>query len=490
MLDAGSMRTSWRQCWVMLLSIVVSACAGNAPPSDDDAPPPPPPAGVVLEPEHGAVIGGDTAGITIHVAGIYEDSTRPLAVQVLANPDDLASWETIATTTATEPQGDAFAFAVDVQPVASEDQRVRWPHGGVLRLRVIDDAGAPLPYDPADPTTTVVAVANPSELPATWTYLSEKPIGSVEETIAYYAAINAPPTLTDFQARFGFPANESAAQYYNAGDLGIARDMHCRTTETPAGGLACYVRNYGIFGGNRDEAIALMLAAGAPLATVAMLYTPPIDAPNAVQFFVYGPDGALVNEAQLDTRGDNKSIPQNCLNCHGGRSRYDVATHSVINARFLPFDPAAFAFSTRPDLTLAAQEDKLRSLNRLVDTAAPTAAIHEEIEGMFPVAGTPYDPTFTPEGWKGVARDERVYHEVVAPYCRGCHSAFENGPADTATFATAAGFRARASSSLQRACGVGPKGMPTAEATTGRFFSSSARALLLTYLEAPGACAP
>jgi hypothetical protein len=456
----------------------------------DDDPDPSAPAGLVLEPVHGTVVAGDAAAMSFPVRGVYNDSTRILNVQLLANPDDLTSWQTIATTQATAGAGETFEFAVDIRPVTSEAELVRWPAGGVLRLRVVDDAGYALPHDAAEPTDSVIALVNPAGLPATWTYLSEQPVGSIEETIAYYAAINAPPTLTDFMARFGFPGDETSASYYNHGDLGIGREMHCRATETPAGGLACYVRNYGTFGGTFDDAIAAMLAAGPPLATVAMVYTPPIDAPNAVSFIVYGPDGSLANEAQLDTRGDNKSVPQNCLNCHGGRSRYDLATHTVQGAQFLPFDPSAFAFAEQPDLTLAAQEDKLRGLNRLVANAAPTSAVREVIEGIFPVTDTPYDPMFIPAGWNASPRDARVYREVVAPYCRSCHASFENGPNDPSTFATAESLRGRGSSALLRMCGPGPRGMPTAEATTASFFSSSARALVLQWLEAPGACAP
>jgi mono/diheme cytochrome c family protein len=266
--------------------------------------------------------------------------------------------------------------------------------------------------------------------------------------------------------------------------------MHCRATTAPVGGLACYVRNYGTFGGTSGDAFTLAVAAGPPLATVAMVYTPPIDAPNAVTFMVYGPDGTRVNEAQLDTRGDNKSIPQNCLNCHGGRSSYNTVTHAAIGARFLPFDPAAFAFDARADLTLAAQEEKLRRFNRMVANAAPTIAERELVEGMFPVTNAPYDPAFVPVGWSDSAADKQVYLQVVAPYCRGCHASFENGPADPSTFATAAGFKLKAGPILTKVCGTGPKGMPTAEQTTRGMFTSSARALLLPWLDKPGACAP
>ncbi len=463
-------------------------------PIDDEetAPPPIGIRGLVLEPANGTVVAGDPSTASLRIAGEYVEADQDLVVQILANPADLTTWETIARTRTTAVVGLPTAeFAVDVRPVTSAAEQLRWPRGGVLRLRVLDAAGRALPFDAASPDDSVIAVVNPAELPTRWQYLLEKPVGSVAETLEYYAATNAPATLTDFMARYGFPGGETSAVYYNAGDLGIGREMHCRATETPAGGLACYVRNYGTFGGRRDDAIALTLAAGAPLATVAMVYTPPITAPNAVSFVVYGPDGARLDEAQLDTRGNNTSIPQNCLNCHGGRSRYDEATSSVFGARFLPFDPFAFAFAQRADLTFVAQEDKFRQLNRLVASAAPTTGVRTVIDGMFPAGGR-FDPAFVPAGWNATKADANVYREVIAPFCRGCHSSFETtiNTEDPLAFANADSVRTRAASVVSRLCGNGPFGMPSAEITTSQFFASSARAVLLQWLGQPGACAP
>jgi hypothetical protein len=448
------------------------------------------PTGLVTEPALGTVLAGDPSTISLRVAGVYSAAGRPLAVQFLANPDDLASWETVATAHATEPQDGRFAFSVEVRPVAGLRDTARWPVGGVLRLRVVDESGYALPHDPTAPDDSVIVVANPAAAPAGWTYLLEKPVGSDAETLEYYAAIGAPPTLDAFMARYGFPGDETAARYYNTGDLGIGREMHCRATQTPAGGLACYVRNYGTFGGSREEAIALTVAGGVPLATVAMVYTPPIDAPNAVSFIAYGPDNALLTSAQLDTVGSNTSIPQNCLNCHGGRSRYDAATNAALGARFLPFDPAAFAYAAPPDFTFAAQEDRFRRLNRLVAGAAPTPAVRELIEGLFPVDSSPYSPGFVPAGWSATRSDARVYREVIAPYCRNCHVSFDTGADDVLALRTAASFRTHAADTMKRLCGAGPRGMPAAEQTTLHFFESSARAVLLQWLGQAGACAP
>lgn len=480
-----------RVALVVVFSAILPACIADVEGFRPDEPEPVQgeASGIVREPAHGTVLVGDPSTIAIHVSGVYGAPDKRLEIQVLANPNSLTSWVTIGTTTTGSTAiGGTYSFATNVRPVTSAADAVRWPRGGVLRLRVLDDQARPLPWDPAAPDDTVIAVVNPANLPPSWTYLMEKTPGSIAETQEYYAAINAPATLDAFITRYGFPGGETSAVYYNAGDLGIGREMHCRSTQVPAGGLACYVGNYGTFGGDRDEALTLMLAGDAPFATVAMVYTPPITAPNAVSFMVYGANGQLVNEAQLDSFGDNTSIPQNCINCHGGGSRYDPATNAVIGARFLPFDPAAFSYAARSDLTLIAQEQQFRQLNRLVDQAAPTKGVRELIAGMFP-ANKPYDPSFVPPGWAAKPADARVYREVIAPYCRGCHASFDDDATDL-VFSTADSVRTRWSSMMTHLCGTGPLGMPAAEQTTRAFFNSSARGIMLQWLGQPGACAP
>jgi hypothetical protein len=484
-----------RWALALVVSTLLPACVADVAGFGSEPPEPPEPvandpSGVVREPEQGAVIVGDPSTVALHVAGVYSEPDQDLSIQVLANSNDLESWVTIGTArTAATASGGTYAFATNVRPVASAAESARWPRGGVLRLRVVDDSERALPWDPSAPDDSVIAVVNPADVPASWTYLMEKAPGSIAETLEYYAAIDAPTTLDAFMTRYGFPGGETNAVYYNAGDLGIGREMHCRATQTPAGGLACYVRNFGIFGGDESEALALTVAGGIPLATVAMVYTPPITAPNAVTFMVYGPNGELINEAQLDTFGNNTSIPQNCLNCHGGNSRYDAATNAVTGARFLPFDPAAFTYGVRADLTLIAQEQKFRLLNRLVDQAAPTTGVRELINGIFPPNGG-YDPSFVPQGWRNTAADARVYREVIAPYCRSCHVSFDGAAGDELVFATADSVRTRAAPLMQHLCGAGPLGMPAAEQTTRAFFSSPARAVILQWLGEPGACAP
>nr|HEX4313464.1 hypothetical protein [Kofleriaceae bacterium] len=440
-----------------------------------------PAVGVVTAPAPGTVIAGDPSSLSIHVTGSYSGADE-LSIQVLADPDDLTSWTTIGTATAS-----AGAFAADVQPVDSAADAARWPAGGVLRLQVVDGAGDALAYDPDDGSLTTIAVANPGAPPTEWQFLAQKPTGSDGETSAYYAAIAAPTTLAAFQSQFGFgSATEAAARYYNAGDLGIGRDMHCVATQQLAGGVACYVSNYGTFGGSQDDALAKLEAAGTPLATVAMVYAPPITSPNSVQFMVYTPAGALATHAQLDTVGDNVSIPQNCLNCHGGKSSYDAGAHAASAARFLAFDPNAFAFpSDDPTLTLDAQSGQLAALDTLVMQAAPTDTESAVISGSW--SGAAFDAGFVPDAWASSDHDRRVYSDAIAPYCRSCHASVDGG---NLTFATPDDVRANSQQIVQTMCSTDPHGMPAAQQTAKRFFASPARALLLEWLGAAGACAP
>src|SRR6185503_5637266 len=146
-----------------------------------------------------------------------------------------------------------------------KDNGLRWRQGGVLRLRVVDSDGDPLPYAQSGGEDSVIVLASPSPPPALWTYLTWTPVGSVDDTEAYYSATGAPATLDDFLTAYGFGgSDEIDAQYYNAGDLGIGREMHCRATAS-AGGVACYVRNFGQFGGDADDALAQLAAGGTPL---------------------------------------------------------------------------------------------------------------------------------------------------------------------------------------------------------------------------------
>ncbi|WP_437681435.1 hypothetical protein [Sorangium sp. So ce131] len=482
---------------------------------------------------------------------------------MLSNPDtsdpNNEIWVTIGTThSASTPTnegfGDSYAWSVNGTPAPTAAQLGRWPLGGLLRFRALDEANnTMLTFDhdreqcyqtvgqrqlatsePEDwiaigeecrsdfPQAIVVSGSKaPADLATTPKYLSFQEgangLGSVTETQQYYAAIGAPASLGAFKSQFGFGAagsDEVSTAYFNKGDLDVGREMHCKSFPSGAStGVACYVSNYGDgvvnFGGNIITALSRTVTGAqsgvhtGAFATVAMWYTPPITANNSVRFVVYGPNDLRVDEAQLDTKGFNKGIPQNCLVCHGGGS-YDAVNNRVVGAstsengaRFLPFDLDAFGFSTVSGFSRASQEDKFRKLNKLVLQAAPATTTQQLIQGWYAAgsvntAGTVQDNSFIPFEWNQFDADAKVYSNVVAPYCRGCHAAQSNS---TLTFADPDDFQALGALIDLRVCTVGSNPaknhvMPNAEVTLERFWTNSARAYLSGYLGSRGTCKP
>jgi len=89
-------------------------------------------------------------------------------------------------------------------------------------------------------------------------WLSRRGLGSLKESFGYFYTLGLAKcsdrwlscveqfndSLNAFKARNGFAAGqgEVRATYFNNIDLRIGRDMHCRRN---AGGIACYVSNYG-----------------------------------------------------------------------------------------------------------------------------------------------------------------------------------------------------------------------------------------------------
>lgn len=490
-----------------------------------DALPPAEDFGVVVSPRTGDLIVDHDAAAIVVVEGFHTRPGQEIEIQALVAPFDRASsWQTVATArTDDEAIDDVYPFSITVGGASL------WPRGGLLHLRALVD-GEELAgffddseecFEDAGESWRNRAAACANEyagggivlasvdlgplgvLGSDERYLDDKGRITPEETLAYYAAIDAPPTLTEFRARY-LLADQASAFYYNAGDLGIGREMHCGTFPAGAGpGVGCYVANYGEFGGSRavaEGALVAGVAAGGAvgeLATVAMVYRPPIEADGAVQFMLYGANEALAVEAVLDTHGDNASVPNNCLSCHGTHASYDELTERVKDARFLPFDPAAFSFIEEDGFRRADQEDQLRRLNELVLATDPGFGSRELILGMYgeglEVAGTVADEGFVPDGWSGESA-EHVYREVIAPYCRGCHASREvGGGADSLDFTDEAGFLAVAATIADVVCTRGNEEvhrMPDAEVTQQRFWTGRARAYLAAIIDLGGPCLP
>lgn len=464
-----------------------------------------------------------------------------LEVFVLDTPESSADldidafWEPVATTRASEAQapnphplqyqpgtGIRLTTPPPTYPFTLTSAPATWPEtaaleaGGLLYFRLLE-AGNPLLELPDLPGQAQAATASEectqedanAETPCSPYFIlaadsltppsaqeeflsrrSDPSTATNQETRAYYEAIEAGSTdlrfsLQGWKVANGFPSEELRAYYYNVSDLGFGREMVCRQVEETQG-VACYVTNYGQPGGNAAQSINQALEGHNPVATVAMEYVPASpDNPalaNPVRFFAYDGAGALLTQVQLDSQGP-KSTPQVCLSCHGGQ--YDAEQHRVVGASFLPFDPQALLFASEEKAALEPQQEVLRRLNALVKSTAPAAGIDALIQTLYDgnveVEGAPFVPDNVPDGW---LEHSRLYLNVVAPYCRGCHNSLESSLA----FQTSEAFFAYQAAIVEDVCGS--RVMPHAEQTSLRFWKSGARAELLRALNVYDRCTP
>jgi hypothetical protein len=343
-------------------------------------------------------------------------------------------------------------------------------------------------------------LTSPATLPASQKpdWLGRKGDHSTTETQTYYNLWGAPPTLTAFKSQFGFPGGEVTATYYNDGDLGLGREMHCKSF--PVGGLtgvACYVTNYSgtdnvaTFDGDPTVILADAIAHQHAFATVAMVYTPPANVENSVKFVVYKKDGTQSLTAQLDSVGTHVSVPNNCLTCHGISSFYNDGDHKVNgNAKFLAFDPFAFKYSTQTGFTLNEQQEKFRQLNALVKQTSPTTAISQLIDGMYdpnPVTtpGAFANDAYVPDAWRNANNSiagTSAYLGIVKPGCRTCHASATSAsldflePDDWSPILQT--IRNDVCSKTAGATRGHP--MPQAERVSKKFWASGGRAYLMT----------
>jgi len=341
------------------------------------------------------------------------------------------------------------------------------------------------------------------EVPAPATPFLSKKATSLDDTTAYYKAVGA---LTIIEAvdqergsfgrwlsTNGFGNGETVATYYNRGDLGFGRDMHCRGTSY---GKACYVTNYGTVEDGLDDlangsALNDALAHSNPGATVAMEWhrdAGPDD--NPVRFFVYSPrsyscdrffcgwrGGGLVDEIALDG-GAPQAVPGVCMNCHGGTfDPGDFWTPArVVGAQFLPFDVESFAYhDDRPQWT---QEQAFRNLNLLVKETLPVGSTSWDlIEGWYAGGSPTFKGDYIPPGWRGSTEAGDLYKTVYRPYCQMCHTAQSNAPKTFPDFVAQRGtiaYETSAASTL----------MPHSEVTFEAFWKSGARDRLIAVLGA------
>lgn len=276
--------------------------------------------------------------------------------------------------------------------------------------------------------------------------------------------------VSELRAGFGFDANEVTAVYYNRGDLGLAREMHCVDRMSIDGQVICYVTNFAAgddgseftFGLSRDIAFRNQRA-GRSVATVAMVFRKNALA-NKEQmiFIVYDQNGKFIETAPLDRRGlnffqahaalddqrvnpdpvfgtpgveFNNHYPTNCQNCHGGTytiSSPGNSVRNVVGSYFLPFDLDQFDYSSEPGLSRSEQEVAFRKLNQMVrkvavEVGGVESPVVQQIDGWYgntshktTLSGT-FNSAYVPPGWSGSSTDIDAYRNVVRPSCRGCH---------------------------------------------------------------------
>lgn len=257
-------------------------------------------------------------------------------------------------------------------------------------------------------------------------WLTYKGTGSELEATEYYNAISAPATLNAWKTAYGFTgSNDVTAIYYNAGDLGFGREMHCRRSGAD---VACYVANHGYgASGPPESSVEAAVNNQLTLPVVSMVYVNALNGQgNDVRFYVYDNAGNRLNKVALDSEGD-KFVPYICLPCHGGT--YNPTTNAVTGASFLPFDLPSFKFSAQAGFTAVNQEEEIRLLNSMVRDTNPELLITELINGWYggpsgvTTPNTTLDDSFIPAAYNGNANDRALYNNVYKLYCRTCHIA-------------------------------------------------------------------
>jgi hypothetical protein len=519
----------------LLLMALVPSGAWNRPPE---------PRGVVEEPRLQTFSVSPARATTFLFQGRvdFPGSQGSVRIDVLENgngdANDAGNWAIEVATglideTPTVIGGEEWFLWSTQEPVAifqgEDPTQERWPEGGTARVRfvasrtnpdgseshtvlpVLDKQGVEgfsteLILADSDPRPTSPGRSNPD-------YLNRKPALGPADTARYYSTVRTNPigkgptiasslrTLIDFEKRYfvgAVGATQSAeAVYFNRGDLGLGRDMHCsfrrQTLET-----ACFVKNLGrrdgtpLFGDMAESFEALFF--DKPFATVGMVERGRMSAvaPNRVFFVVYDAKGQLALQARLDNKGFNKFIPGNCLVCHGSGGSFKATTAEVTGAYFLPFDLSSFryygvSFLIGKDLTREHQEPDFKVLNQLVLGTDLRNLDHarELIEGWYGGPGLPretFDDEFVPQGWNQDENISKLYRKVVARTCRSCHISHPGA----LSFGTLEEFSALKTTIHFDACQI--YAMPNAEQTLDLFWKSSARPHLLNRLPIQFGC--
>jgi hypothetical protein len=370
---------------------------------------------------------------------------------------------------------------------------------------------------------------NPSGSLTRLTFQEPNEANRQADTVAYYQQVHigangtsggtissALPTLTSFINNYGFAGSEVVTYYYNRGDLGIGREMHCvdKVNVANNGQIACYVKNFAAGDDNSEFTFGLSsniafanLHASHAFATVVMVFRSLAPQKDKVFFAVYNAAGNLANAAALDRVGVsfaqnqdpkfgtpgvnfNNHIPSNCISCHGGAA-YDKTGHSETGSLFLPFDLDQFEYENVGGRTRTDQLTAFKHQNEMVRKVASVSgngtAIKNQLDTWYAntsfqtdkteVFENNFNPAAVPSGWSNGS----VFFNVVRASCRTCH--VSNPGQANLTFDTESQFDSLAGLAANDLCSMA---MPHSLQSLREFWQSNRPATLEAYYRGVG----
>lgn len=287
----------------------------------------------------------------------------------------------------------------------------------------------PYPYEPCKKLKIGVRV--PAEkYQGSFRYLTRSGWGSEGAAQAYYQSIGAVPAKDNFakwMAANGFTTADFANDvvFYNPNELGLTRRANCKShAVNGVVHYSCYVTKYGSVGAPHVESLWDGVGGLFPGDTVAMEFSPApgTGSQRIVKFYIYGPASdpsqqPLKTHTAFDTDGDQKYVPNVCMNCHG-----------YYTPQFVVFDPHQYEYLGIGQNTLQNLQEPFRQLNRLVWIVHyfqtqngiayennPAVQLIEDLYGSnneIQTQGSTAGP-----GLHG----DFEYDEITKPYCRTCH---------------------------------------------------------------------
>ncbi|HYT16442.1 MAG TPA: hypothetical protein VEL80_08690 [Burkholderiales bacterium] len=353
---------------------------------------------------------------------------------------------------------------------------------------------------------------------------------------AYYSAIdptNAKDTLVKWMTQNGFGSGTGAeyrAVFRDVRDLGYGRNMNGRLNTD--GSIAFFVENYNVgysSSVNVDVAIARDKTWHVGTNAIEWSASPcvpgvdPADCSSTVKFAKYfnfsSADGTRQLSVDLDGKG-KKAMPGPCITCHGGRGdpltpadastgkpRFPLVENSLsrkrgdTQARLQGMNVDSFEFSKQAGWTRADQEATLKIFNQWILCTYPLAGAAagaedscrvaagqnewqgtaaEMIKSWYGGPGMPiarFQDTYVPAGWSA---NPSLYTNVVAPFCRTCHSLRGTKNQDDLDFMTLAKFQGYADRIKSHVFDRGT--MPLALIVYDDFWKSSAPDTLANFI--------